>query len=422
MGRPNPHAVAVLLGGAALSVLLAGCMVKETRPQEKLSAVQAVTQIEQARLLDVGVHEFDINLPAKIATDEAALAKQRIYPDIRKAESALIPSMLRATLESSSQWGAVRVVPPSVQFMDVLVDGRILESTGAHLALQIHAVDSTGRVWINHRKYEGDADTGSYKNDASLRARDPFQNVYARIANDLVKQRDLIPAEEQRDIRRVTSLRFSQDIAPAALSGYLVTDAKSGITRPTRLPAADDPIAKRVEKIRERDAGVIDTVDSYYVGFGEKLRESYGSWRRASFDAIEKEDHAKSQAETRTILGAAAVLASIFLPSQCSSTSTNCQRVENVGRYAGEIGGVAAVLSGIKKYGEAKTYATAVKELASTFQNEAAPQVVELQGRTLKLTGTAEEQYREWRKILGEIYREEAGAAGATTELATPKS
>ena len=39
--------------------------------------------------------------------------------------------------------------------------------------------------------------------------------------------------------------------------------------------------------------------------------------------------------------------------------------------------------------------------------------MVELHGRTLKLTGTAEEQYREWRRLLGEIYREEAGAANA---------
>lgn len=403
----NPCSLVVL--AASCTVLLTNCMVKETRPLAKLAAVQAVAQIEQTRLLDVGVREFEQNLPPKIANDETAMAKLRIYPDIRKAEAVLIPSMLRSTLETSSQWGAVRVVPPSVQFMDVIVTGRILESTGAHLALEIHVVDATGRVWIEHRKYESDADIGSYKTDVALRARDPFQNVYSQIANDLVKQRDLIADADQRDIRRVTSLRFAQDIAPDALSGYLTTDSKTGITHLVRLPAADDPVAKRVEKIRERDGGVIDTVDGYYAGFSEKLHDSYGSWRRASYDAIEKEDKARSQARTRTVLGAAAVLASIFVPSQCGSGSTNCQRVESVGRYAGEIGGIAAVLSGIKKYGEAKTYASSVKELAASFQNEVAPQVVELQGRTFKLTGTAEEQYREWRKLLGEIYREEAG-------------
>lgn len=404
---------------SAFAALLAGCMVTESKPQAKVSAVQAVAQIEQAQLLDVAVREFDVNVPAAIANDDETLAKKRIYPEVRKAEAALIPAMLRTTLETSSQWGAVRVVPPSVQFMDVVVAGRILESTGAHLSLEIHVVDAAGRVWIDHRKYESDADTGSYKTDASLRARDPFQNIYSQIANDMVARRDLLAASDRRELRRVTSLRFAEDIAPGALSGYLASDAKTGIARVTRLPAADDPVGKRVERIRELDATVVDTVDSYYSGFSEKLRDSYGAWRRASFDAIEKEDRARSQARTRTVLGAAAVLASIFVPTQCSGNSQNCARVEDAARYAGAIGGTAAVLSGIKKYGEAKTYATAVKELASTFQNEVAPQVIELQGRTLKLTGTAEEQYREWRKLLGEIYREETGA-GAAAPAATP--
>jgi hypothetical protein len=40
---------------------------------------------------------------------------------------------------------------------------------------------------------------------------------------------------------------------------------------------------------------------------------------------------------------------------------------------------------------------------------------VEVEGRTLKLTGTAEERYREWRKLLAGIYQEEtSGTAGAT--------
>jgi hypothetical protein len=71
------------------------------------------------------------------------------------------------------------------------------------------------------------------------------------------------------------------------------------------------------------------------------------------------------------------------------------------------------VLSGIKKYADAKVAAQEVKELALSFQGEATPQVVELEGRTLKLAGTAEEQYREWRRLLGDIYREESGGVQA---------
>ncbi|MFO1425981.1 MAG: hypothetical protein U1F11_03210 [Steroidobacteraceae bacterium] len=414
-----PRSLAVL---APAALLLAGCVVQDTKPLPKVNAVQSTQQIPQEELLDVAIREFDPGVPAALAGDDEALAKKRIYPDVRKAESRVLAMNLRATLEGSGQWGAVRVVPANVQFVDVIVSGRILESTGTDLGIEISASDSTGRVWIERRSYRGPADTGSYKTEAALRARDPFQNVYAQIANDLLAARDRLAAADRREVRMVTDLRFAQDLAPNAFQGYLVKD-KQGLTRLARLPAADDPAVARIQKIRERDAAVIDTVDGYYGNFSEKLRDSYGSWRHTSYDAIQKEEKARSQARTRTVLGAAAVLASIFVPGQCASGDYNCQRIESAARTAGAIGGTAAVLSGIKKYSDAKVAAQDVKELANSFQNEVSPQVVELEGRTLKLTGTAEEQYREWRRLLAEIYREETGgaaSAGLTPAAATP--
>jgi hypothetical protein len=404
------------LTGLCLFLLLSGCMVNETRPLPKINPVQASQQIPDDELLDVGVHELDVNLTPEQLKDTDKLAKERIYPDIRKAEARYIPSELRATLESSGQWGAVRVVPTNVEFVDVSVSGRILESTGAKLALEITVKDSTGRVWINKKKYESPADTGAYKTDASLRARDPFQNVYSEIANDMVAARDQLQAENRRDIRRVTELRFAQDLAPKALDGYLAKDPK-GMMTVARLPAKDDPYTARIEKIRERDVAVVDTVNGYYANFSDTMRESYGSWRRSSFDEIEKEQRDRNKARTRTVLGAAAILASIFVPGQCGSYDYNCRRIESAARTAGAIGGTAAVLSGLKKYSDAKTHAQALKELSETFQSEVQPQVVDVEGRTLRLTGTADEQYKEWRELLHQLYLEET--SGTATPPAT---
>jgi hypothetical protein len=58
-------------------------------------------------------------------------------------------------------------------------------------------------------------------------------------------------------------------------------------------------------------------------------------------------------------------------------------------------------------------HADALKELTQSFQAEVSPQVVEVEGHTLRLTGTAEDQYREWRKLLKQLYLEETGAAAA---------
>ena len=154
MGR----ALAVL--GCAALLAAGGCVMQESKPLPKLNLVQADRQIPQDELLDVVVHPLDAGIPPNL--DAKALDKQRINPDIRKAESRYMATQLRGTLESSGQWGAVRVAPESAQFIDVLVSGRILESTGAKLALEITVKDSTGRVWIDARHYQSPPDTGSY--------------------------------------------------------------------------------------------------------------------------------------------------------------------------------------------------------------------------------------------------------------------
>ncbi|HKT74352.1 MAG TPA: hypothetical protein VJQ47_15780 [Steroidobacteraceae bacterium] len=399
------------VGVLAACTLAAGCVVSETKPLPKINAIQADHQIPTDELLDVDVHTFDPGVPAEIAKDDKALAKKRIYPDIRQAESRYVASMLRGTLEGSGQWGAVRVVPDNVEFVDVQVSGKIVESTGAKLAVEATVKDSIGRVWINAKHYESPPDTGSYKTDAALKARDPFQNVYSEIANDMVAARDALAAQDRRTIRTVTQLRFARDLAPRAMEGYLDKDPKSGLIKVVRLPSTDDPIATRIDRIRERDAGVVDTVNGYYANFADQMSSSYGQWRRASFDEIEKEDRTRSQARTRTFLGAAAVLASVFVPGQCNSADYNCRRIESVARTAGAIGGATAIYSGIKKYGDANLHAQALREMSESFQSEVAPQVVDVEGRTLRLTGTADEQYREWRKLLHQLYVEQSGAA-----------
>ncbi len=410
MGRTALRALTCAAG-----VLLAGCVVHETKPLPKISAVQAEREIPDDELLDVAVRVFDPGVPVEIAKDEQALNRKRIYPEIRQAESRYVATLLRGTLESSGQWGAVRVVPDTVQFVDVLVSGKIVESTGSKLALQVTVEDSSGRIWLNNKHYESSADTGSYKTDAALKARDPFQNVYSEVANDMLTAREALTAQSRRDVRRITQLEFARDLAPKAMEGYLDRDQK-GLVRVARLPAADDPISVRIDRIRERDSGVVDTVNGYYANFADQMSDSYGQWRRASFEEIEKEQRILNQARTRTYLGAAAVLASVLVPQQCASYDYNCRRVEGAVRTAGAIGGAASILSGLKKYSDAKTHGQALKELSESFQNEVAPQVVDVEGRTLKLTGTAEEQYREWRQLLHEMYLDENGVESGVTE------
>jgi hypothetical protein len=388
-------------------------VVQDTKPQPRIEPVQAQREIASDELLDIVVHPFDPGIPAELADDEEALAKKRIYPDLRRAEARYLPVVLRNSLESSAQWGAVRVAPRSAEFVDVSVDATLVESTGKRLVLEVSARDAAGRLWLDARRYEGDADLGAYRTDAALKARDPFQNVFSSIANDLVAARDRLNAAQRRELRQVAELRFAQDLVPAATSGYLVQAAAVAKKQPAvlgvaRLPAENDPVMERVRRIRERDTAVIDTLDGYYVGFAEQMQLSYGSFRRTSFEEIDKEDRKRSSARTRTALGAAAVAASIFAPGSCGSRAS-C-RMDSAVRYGAAAGGVAAILSGIRRYADARTHAQAFRELAESFQNEVSTQVIDVEGRSLKLTGTAEEQYREWRRLLQEFHQQDAGA------------
>ena len=395
---------------AALAVLTTGCVVKETRPLPQLQAMQATDEVASERLLDVGIRVFDAGIPKEVEENPDLADEKRVYPDIRRAEARYFPSQLRDTLAGTAQWGAVRVVPALVDSTDLIVTGKILESNGAELKLAIHAQDSTGRVWLDG-DYEGQADTRSYKEGGNL-GRDPFENVYVNIANDLLEARRKLSSEQLAEVQRVSELRFASEFAPAAFGSYLVKDEKTGLYRAARLPAANDPVLNRVEAIRERDDSMVDAVSDGYASFTEKMDEPYSNWRRYSYDEITAEERLKAQARTRMALGALAVAAAVLVPDSCGSS--NCARVVDAARYGAAAGGVMAVMSGMKKREESKIHTDALKELSNSFEAEAAPLVVDVEGRTLRLTGTADQQYAEWRRLLHELYVDETGfASGA---------
>jgi hypothetical protein len=389
-----------------VALIASGCVVKETRPLPILQAAQATTEIPEEQLLDVGVHLFDPGIPKEVEEDPDLADKTRIYPDIRKAESRYVAMQLRDTLEGTGHWGAARVVPASVESFDVTIDGRVIESTGTTLHVAVTVTDATGRVWIDDKDYEGLADTRAYK-DGYNADRDPFENVYVAIANDLLAARNTRPGAELANVRRVSELRFAADFAPVAFSQYLEKNPKTGQYRVLRLPAEDDLLVQRIKQIRERDYGMIDTVSENYAAFSERLEDPYTNWRRYTYDELIAEEKLKAQARNRMVLGAAAVAAAILVPDSCSSSS--CSRAANAARYGAGAGGVAAIISGYRKREEAKIHTESLKEISGSFQAEAAPLVVDVEGRTLRLTGTAEEQYAEWRRLLHELYREETG-------------
>lgn len=374
----------------------AGCVMHETRPQQRVKAIQASTEIPESQLLDVGVRLFDENLPE----DEKEMEEQHIFPEVRRAEARFLPMQVRNTLEGTGQWGQVRVMPEDAEALDVYVSGKIIESTGQLLRAEITVTDATGRQWFK-REYEQLADTRSYK-DQTGKPRDPFQNMYNTLANDMLMYRQQMVAADLENVRRVSELRFASDLAPYAFSSY-VTEDKKGMMQVVRLPAEDDPMLQRMDRIRERDYALLDTINEHYSLFADNMSEPYTNWRRYSYSELEAKDEARRAAITRKLLGAAAIVGGLMVGAEANTYAGQAAATGAI------FGGAYAVKSGFDKGAEVKLHSDSLKQLGESFQAEVQPMVVEVEGRTLQLKGTAEQQYTEWRRLLKELYENETG-------------
>jgi hypothetical protein len=393
---------------ASLFATLGGCMVQDQRPVMSVVAEKATVEIPERELLDVGVRLFDPNIPQ----DEKEQEKQRIYPDVRKAESRFMPVMLRDTLEATGQWGQVRVLPADSSSVDVIVDGQILASDGHELKLAITATDAAGRLWLK-KEYFMQADERAYK-DVAVKPRDPFDNLYATIANDLLAARKELTPEQRAQIHEISSLRFAADLAPYAFVSYLDHDQRKGTYAIKRLPAAGDPVVDRMDRIHERDYALVDTLNEHYTNFSESMGDAYSNWRKYSNEELQAEAEAKRKALTRQLLGAVAVIGGVLASQEVNSSAGSAASTAAV------IGGIYAFKSGLDMRAEIKMHGESLKQLGSSFQNEVQPIVVDIEGRTLELKGSAEQQYAEWRRLLRELYENETGLPATTAADAQP--
>ena len=247
---------------AALTVL-ASCSTTTVKSTDVTPLKYSSAEVSEAELLDVGVIVFEAGIEEVLEDDNAIT-----LPEIRRAESQFIPFHLTETLQQNGSWGAVRVIPNDSSMVDLYVHGDILHSEGETLELKITAKDSSGRTWFT-REYKEIASRYSY-DDRKRQAAEPFQGLYNRIANDLLKFRESLSAQQVQRIRTVTELKFAQSFSPEAFSEYMVKN-KKGTYDILRLPPENDPLLQRVRQIRERDYLFIDTLQDYYSSFALEM-------------------------------------------------------------------------------------------------------------------------------------------------------
>lgn len=373
-------------------LFLTGCATPGRQLVGPTTMQLAQTPYPADELLSVGIEVFS---PGNV--DEAELEKQFSSKEIRETETQFMPYHLKTTLEQSGFWGEVRVVPRNAQGMDVTVQATVLESHGEELALDVRVKDRQGYVWID-RVYRDRLSKEDYE-QVLVGTRGPFQNIYNAIANDIATVRRRMDPLEVLQLRRSTQLLFAADLVPGAFDDY-VAEGANGKLEVVRLPAEDDPLWQRVNQISVRNAMFYEALNNTYDPFYRKMWAPYLEWRRYNLVEQLSIRQARSDSIKQAAAGIIMIAAAILLEVHDVDNASTIRDVL-------VLGGSQVIINGINISKQAEIHRDTLKELASSFSSDAQTIRIALEGQTVELTGSVQQQMTQWRELLHKLYLQE---------------
>ena len=357
---------------------------------KKDGLVVAQGEVPEARLVDVAIDLFS---PGVSDTPASPLLQQGIRTAVRKSEARYVPIHLRNTLQSTGQWGEVRVVPGGASWAELLVTGRIEKSNGKDLELEIAGARCRGpRLARAQRTSRPPTPRPTRRTGRSTGATRSRRSTTASPTTCCASATGASP-RSSRPRARWPRLRFAAEMSADPYASYLATDGK-GRSSVVRLPAADDPMMLRIGAIRERDHMFVDTLNEFYNDFYARMDRPYDDWRAYSYEEQKALDSVNRSSRLMKILGGIAVLGGILMDPRGSDYGTKDVLI---------LGGIAAINAGFEKGKDAGIHKAALGELADSFEGELTPLLVDVDGKVVQLTGSAEVQFNKWRELLHEI-------------------
>ena len=346
--------------------------------------------------IDVVVPVFDPNIPENSDTWK----KQGIYPELRRAEANRFALKMKSALEDTNAFGTVRVVPNPTATGDLYITGKIIQSNGEDVKINISATDISGREWFtkdfSHRVKE------SFHRNIRNKGEDPYQPVFEKAAVYIVKKLEKYDAEELAKLQQISEIRFGSSLSGETFARYLKVN--SGRVDLAAVPADDDPMLRRIQPIRVRDQLFIDGMQTHYADFDQKLNSSYLVWQQQSLVEVKAARKARTKSITQGILGGLLLVAGVATALEGSDDPYNQSTSAVVGGTAAAVVGSAVLAQSFVNRAEMKVHREALEELGASIDIEVAPQVVEYENETARLVGDASEQYQQWVAFLKQIY------------------
>lgn len=340
-----------------LTILVTGCLLQQP----------ALSEVRDVESLNVSISIFDPGVP-----DDRSLHRNlQIFPRIREVEAKFLPFVLRETLVATGDWGAVRVVTEPDSAAEVEITGSIIESDGERLEIRVRAVDATGREWFDRpfatRLVEGEVDSAG--ESGSVQA-----GLYEEIAQSLRTARDQLGERTLSRIVETSLLRYAVELAPSAFGQYLAKD-EHGRYSIRRLPARNDPMLDRIERIRLTEYVITDNIDARFRELHEEIASTYALWREYRRKSTEYDRQNARRAE---------------------ATRSDAPR-----------GSYEAIKNLYDNYKWDRVTVQEQDRLAIAFNNEVGPVVDEMEVRIAELEGWVDAKYAEWHRLLEALFEVE---------------
>lgn len=356
--------------------------------------------------LNVAIPVFNPGLPVDKygQVDYEEVDEQKLWPQLRRAEAKRFAIQTKKAMEKIGAFGAVNVVPSPNTSADIFVLGSVDYSDSERVQITATVVDSTGSIWGN-KQFEHKVSKGFFR-DATNKEANPYEPVFIQIA-DYVYNLLITTSESQKQtIQQTTEIRYAQTYSPETFNQYIdqqLIRGKRGTPdhyqfNLTGLPSEDDRMLQRINTLRTQDQMFVDRLQDQYLAFDAETEESYRAWQRETLPEVVAAREAKSDRTFNQILGGVLAVAAV-----AGALEADSDLEKGLTTVAG-LGAAAAFKAASDRNAELGIHKSTIDEMGENLDINLSPSVMELNDKTIELTGTAGEQYEQWKAQLYKIY------------------
>lgn len=305
----------------------------------------------------------DLDLGIRVSSEIPIQSGTKAEASFRKTEAQLLASKQRSVFEESGQWGVVRLYPEYSVIPELMLELIVLESDGRELSIRATLTAVSGDVLLAETYLDRSA-SGNLASESE----DPFADLFHRIHRDVaiaVSQH----SQSSHYLDTLSFLRYAQQLVPEAFSGYLASN--SGQWQLLREPSDQDPMYARIASLRDYELLFVDTIDEQLSGALRDIDVAYRLWLQASKEQLDWLERRRSRGV------------------DVASFSDDSTFARHQAVYAA--------------YRSLKIHEQELFELVLDLESESRSTALEIEDNVVKLEGTLEQQYREWRETLAKI-------------------